>query len=142
MAQQARLYQLSHCTYVCKYHVVWTPKYRGKVLRDPFIKQELKRIFKQIATWKGFIIEAWHVGDDHIHLYLTIPPKYSVSYAMSILKGKSSAWIKKKTTMFPKGTLWNRGYFVTTVGLNELAVKRYVENQSHHQIELQQQKLL
>ena len=136
-----RLYQLSHCTYVCDYHVVWTPKYRGKVLADKYIKDELKRIFKQIARWKGFMIQAWHVGDDHIHLYITIPPKYSVSYAMAILKGKSSAWIKKKTTKFPQGTLWERGYFVSTVGLNEIVVKRYVENQSHHQIELVQQKL-
>ena len=136
-----KLYQLNHSTFVCKYHIIWTPKYRGKVLADTYIKQELKRIFKQIGKWKGFIIEAWHVGDDHIHLYLTIPPKYSGSYAVQILKGKSSAWIKKKTKKFPKGTLWNRGYFISTVGLNEHAVKRYVENQSHHQVELEQQKL-
>lgn len=136
----ARLYQLSHCTYVCKYHLVWTPKYRGKVLADRYIKQELKRIFKFIARWKGFVIEAWYVGDDHIHLYLTIPPKYSPAYAVQIIKGKSSAWIKKKTKKFPKGTLWNRGYFISTVGLNEHAVKRYVENQSHHQIDLVQQR--
>lgn len=55
---------------------------------------------------------------------------------MAILRGKSSAWIKKKTKKFPQGTLWERGYFVSTVGLNEIAVKRYVENQSHYQIEL------
>jgi len=134
-----RIYQLSHCTYLCEYHVVWTPKYRGKVLADTYIKQEMKRTFKQIAVWKGFVIRAWHVGDDHIHLYITIPPKYSVSYAMAILKGKSSAWIKKKTKKFPKGTLWERGYFISTVGLNEHAVRRYVENQSHHQIDLEQQ---
>ncbi len=136
-----RLYQLSHCTYCCEYHVVWTPKYRGKVLADKYIKEELKRIFKQICKWKGFGIRAWHVGDEHIHLYVSIPPKYSVSYALAILKGKSSAWIKKKVTKFPKGTLWERGYFVSTVGLNEMAVKRYVENQSHHQINLEQPKL-
>lgn len=135
-----RLYQLSHCTYLCDYHVVWTPKYRGKVLADRFIKQELKRTFKMICKWKGFVIRAWHVGDEHIHLYVSIPPKYSVSYAVGILKGKSSAWIKKKTTKFPKGTLWERGYFVSTIGLNEHAVKRYVENQSHHQLELVQQR--
>jgi putative transposase len=136
-----KLYHLSHCTYVCKYHLVWTPKYRGAVLADIYIKQELKRIFKMIAKWKGFRIEAWHVGDDHIHIYFTIPPKYSVSYAVQIIKGKSSAWIKKKTNKFPKGTLWNMGYFISTVGLNEHAVKRYVQNQQHHQVELEQQKL-
>ncbi|MBU1046254.1 IS200/IS605 family transposase, partial [Patescibacteria group bacterium] len=101
----------------------------------------LKRIFKQIAKWKKLNILAWHVGDEHIHLYLSIPPKYSVSYTMNIMKGKSSAWIKKKTKKFPKGTLWNRGYFVTTTGLNEYAVKQYIENQSHHQVELIQKSL-
>lgn len=141
MANGRLYHQLSHCTYRCEYHVVWTPKYRRGVLADRYIKQELKRIFKQIAKWKGFTIKAWHVGDDHIHLYIGIPPKYSIAYAIAILKGKSSAWIKKKTTKFPKGTLWNRGYFVTTTGLNEQAVKRYVENQQHHQIELEQTRL-
>lgn len=136
-----RLYQQSHCTYICKYHIVWTTKYRGRVLTDTYIRQHLKLIFKQIARWKGFQIHAWHIGDEHIHLYLVIPPKYSVAYSVAILKGKSSAWIKKKTKKFPKGTLWNRGYFVSTLGLNEHAVKKYIENQSHHQIELIQEKL-
>jgi|SRR3989338_535922 len=141
MARNRRLYQLSHCTYVCTYHIVWTPKYRGKVLCEPFIKQEMKRIIRLICRWKGFPIEAWHIGDEHIHLVITIPPKYSVSYAMAIIKGKSSAWVKKHTKKFPQGTLWNRGYFVSTIGLNEYAVKQYVKNQHHHQIDLVQQKL-
>ena len=136
-----RIYQLSHCTYICKYHVVWTVKYRGKVLADRYIKQELKRILKLIAKWKGFPIHAWHVGDEHIHLYITIPPKFSISYALAILKGKSSAWIKKQVKKFPQGTLWSTGYFVSTVGLNEAVIQRYVENQHHHQIELVQEKL-
>ena len=136
---KGKIYQLSHCTYVCKYHIVWTPKYRGKVLADRYIKQELKREIKMICKWKGFIIHAWHIGDEHIHLYITIPPKYSVSYAMSIIKGK--AWMKKHTKKFPAGSLWNRGYFASTVGLNEYAVKKYVENQHHHQVDLVQQKL-
>ena len=137
-----RLYQLSHCTYTCQYHLVFTPKYREKVLADTYIKAELKRIFKAIAKWKGFTILAWHIGDEHIHLYFTIPPKYSVSYAVAIIKGKSSAWIKKKTKKIPKGTLWNRGYYITTTGLNEWAVKRYVENQSHHQVSIQKLPLI
>ncbi|KKT39239.1 MAG: hypothetical protein UW28_C0038G0002 [Parcubacteria group bacterium GW2011_GWA2_44_13] len=87
-----RLYQLSHCTYICEYHVVWTPKYRGKVLADKCIKEEFKRLFKQICAWKRLTIRAWHVGDEHIHLYISIPPKYSIAYAIAILKGKSSAF--------------------------------------------------
>ena len=131
-----RVYQLSHCTYHCQYHIVWTPKYRGKVLESTYIKNQLKRIIKLVCHWKGFPIHAWHIGDEHIHLFVTIPPKYSVSYAIALIKGKTSAWIKKQTSKFPKGTLWNRGYFVTTVGIQEIVVQRYVENQRHHQKEL------
>jgi len=65
-------------------------------MADKYIKAELGRIFKQLAKWKGFIIYAWRIGDEHIHLVINLPPKYSVAYAMSIIKGKSSAWIKKK----------------------------------------------
>lgn len=137
-----KLYKLSHCTWICQYHVVWCPKYRGKVLSDLSIKQELKRILKLICRWKGVGIKAWHVGDEHIHLQLVIPPKFSVSYVIQVVKGKSSAWIKKKTKKFPIGTLWARGYYVSTSGLNEYAVKRYIENQQHHQIDLVQKRFL
>lgn len=131
-----RLYQLDHSTWLRDYHIVWTPKYRGAVLRDMFIKQELKRMFKFIAQWKQLQLHAWHIGDEHIHLFLSIPPKYSVAYVIQILKGKSSAWLKKKTKKFPKGTLWARGYYVSTVGLNEYQTKNYILNQQHHQIDL------
>lgn len=136
-----RLYQGAHCTWNCQYHIVWTPKYRGKVLSNPFIKQTLKRIFSQIAKWKGFVIHQWHVGDEHIHLFISLPPSYSIAYAIGILKGKSSTWLKKRTKKFPTGTLWGRGYFVTTVGVNEEVIRRYVQNQSHHQTELTQRHL-
>ena len=141
MAYQRNLYQLEHSTYQCSYHIVWTTKYRGKVLVDIYIKQEIKRMFKQIANWKGLRIYAWHVGDEHIHLHVVIPPKYSIAYIIQIMKGKTSGWIKKKTKKFPKGVLWARGYFVSTVGVTEEAVRRYVNNQEHHKIELTQQKL-
>ena len=115
---------------------MWIPKYRGKVLADTYIKAELKRIIKTICKWKGFIVKAWHIGDEHIHLILSIPPKFSVSFAMNVIKGKSSAWIKKKTKKLPKGSLWARGYFVSTVGIDEIAVRNYVNNQKHHQVEM------
>ncbi len=133
-----RLYNLSHCTYHCEYHIVWTPRYRGRVLSDKYTKAELKRIFKQISKWKGFVLLAWHIGDEHIHLFLVIPPKFSVSYAVAILKAKSSMWIKKKIRKFPRGNLWCRGYFVSTVGIQEMAMRRYISNQDHHRVELQQ----
>jgi len=73
----------------------------------------------RFCEWKGLPIHAWHIGDEHIHLFITIPPTYSVSYAVAIVKGKSSAWLKKQTKKFPKGTLWNRGYFIFTVGITQ-----------------------
>ena len=125
----SRLYKLDHCTYTCQYHIVWIPRYRGRVLADRYIKLELKRIIKTICRWKGFIPLSWHIGDEHIHLYVVIPPKHSVAYAIGILKGKTSAWIKKKTTRFPSGPLWARGYFVSTVGIDEMVIRRYIERQ-------------
>ena len=136
-----KLYTLSHCTYDLNYHIVWTPRYRGKVLSDPYLQQELKRQFKYIAKWKGLTILAWHVDTDHIHLYLSIPPKYSVAYTIQILKGKTSRWIKKKTKKFPNGPFWARGYFVSSVGADRHAIKRYIENQYHHQVDHTQLRL-
>jgi putative transposase len=136
-----RLYNLSHCTYLCQYHLVWTPKYRGKVLASDFIKAEMKRMFKLICRWKGFEVRGWHIGDEHIHLYLVIPPKYSVSYAVSLLKGKSSSWIKKKMKSLPTGSFWCRGYFVSTIGLNEFAIRRYIQNQDKYRIKYETKKM-
>jgi putative transposase len=128
-----RLYRLSHSIYCCRYHLVWTPKYRGHVMSSSYIKLEFSRIFKLIANWKGFIIHEIHIADDHIHIYITIPPKFSIAYAVSILKGKSSAWIKKKNKKIPPGTFWCRGYFVSTIGISETAIRKYIQNQEKHQ---------
>ena len=124
-----RLYRLSHSIYCCRYHLVWTPKYRDRVMTSSYIKQEFTRIFKLIANWKGLVIHEIHIADDHIHIYITIPPKYSVAYAVSILKGKSSAWIKKKNKKIPQGTFWCRGYFISTIGITETAIRKYIQNQ-------------
>ena len=136
-----KLYKLEHCTYVCQYHIVWTPRYRGKILSDNYIKAELKRIFKFICKWKGFKIVQWHIGDEHIHLYIIIPPKYSISYAICVLKSKSSGWLKKKTKKFPKGSLWGRGYFVSTIGIDEFAIRNYIKNQQNRQVDIENLKL-
>jgi len=105
-------------------------------MADNYIKAELGRIFKQIAKWKGLVINAWHIGDDHIHLVIDIPPKYSIAYVMSVIKGKSSAWIKKKTKKLPKGSLWAKGYFVSTVGVDEMTIQNYVKHQEHHRVDV------
>jgi len=116
--------------------VVWVTKYRGKTMADAYSKAEFKRIFKLICRWKGFVLLAWHIGDEHVHLYLGIPPKYSIAYAVSVRKSKSSAWIKKKNRKIPRGPFWARGYYVSTVGADRIAITRYIKNQYHHQVEM------
>ena len=134
--RNGRLYNLGHSSYICQYHIVWATKFRGPVLASNYIKTELKNLFKQIARWKGFSIISWHVGQEHIHLYVIVPPKYSIAYAIQVLKGKSSAWIKKKTKKLPRGSLWCRGYFVSTLGINEYQIKTYIENQNYYRREM------
>ena len=122
----ARLYQLNHCTYNCVYHVVWVTKYRQRFFDIEYNKKVLKKMLRAICRWKGIVIKGWYIGEDHVHMYIVIPPKYSVSYVLNVLKGKSSGWIKKSTKQLPSGSVWSRGYFVTTTGVNEYVVKKYM----------------
>lgn len=130
---------LAHCFYDLKYHLVWTPKYRGRVLAHAKVKGELRRIFECICKWKHWEILELSIQDDHIHLCLLTTPRDSISYAMQILKGKSSAWLKKKIKrthgLYEKESLWARGYFVSTMGIDEYIIRRYVQHQQqHHEI--------
>ena len=110
-------------------------------MKDKYVKQEVRRVIRLICKWKGFEILEGTVCDDHIHICLIVPPKHSISYAMQIIKGKSSAWIKKKNTKFEqmcrKGSLWARGYYVSTIGLDEWKVRNYVKHQEqNNQVQL------
>lgn len=130
---------LSHCFYDTKYHIVWTPKYRGKVLGSQKIKDELRRIIESICKWKHWEIIELSIQEDHVHLYLLITPRDSLSYVMQMIKGKSSSWMKKKIKrthgLYEQQSLWARGYFVSTIGLDEYIIRRYVKHQdSHHQV--------
>jgi putative transposase len=135
-AHKRTIRTLSHCFYDLKYHLVWTPKYRGKVLTSDKIKNELRRIFESICKWKHWEIIELSIQDDHIHCCLLLTPRDSVSYAMQILKRKSSAWMKKKIKrthgLYERQSLWARGYFVSTIGLDENLIRRYVKHQHHH----------
>lgn len=131
---------LSHCFYDMKYHFVWTPKYRGKVLTSEKVVNELRRIFESICKWKHWEILELNIQEDHIHLVLIGTPRDSVSYIMQMVKGKSSAWMKKKIKrsngLYERGSLWARGYFVSTVGIDEYIIRRYVKHQrEHHQVD-------
>lgn len=128
-----RIKTLSHCFYDCKYHIVWTPKYHGKIFQASYVRQEVNRLIRTVCQWKGFEVFELNVQTDHIHLCVGIDPRHSISYAMSIVKGKSSKWIKKKNKRLAglchKGNLWARGYFVSTIGMDEDIIRRYVKHQ-------------
>lgn len=127
---------LSHSFYDLKYHFVWTPKYRGKVLGTDKVKSELRRIFEIICKWKHWEIIELNIQTDHIHLVMIASPRDSASYIMQILKSKSSAWLKKKIKkkhgLYERHSLWARGYFVSTVGIDTEIIRRYVKHQDKH----------
>ena len=97
------------------------------------VKDELRRIFESICKWKHWEILELNIQDDHIHLCVLLTPRDSVSYAMQILKRKSSAWLKKKIKrkhgLYERHSLWARGYFASTMGIDEHVVRRYVRHQ-------------
>ena len=123
---------LNHSTWECKYHVVFTPKYRKKALFG-VIRKELKEVFHRLAAQKGCKIEEGHLMPDHIHLLISIPPKPAVASLLGFVKGKSSIWgaqnIANKKQNLVGHKFWARGYYVSTVGADETTVRAYMENQ-------------
>jgi putative transposase len=128
--------RLSHVTYDCRYHVVWITKYRFKVINED-IKLALKWSIKHTCDWKDINIIEGTVEQEHIHLYLGIPPKYSISDVMKWIKGHSSEKLLKTFPELSKQYwgrhLWARGYFVSTVGISDEIIKKYI--QKHRQEE-------
>ena len=126
MTQQ---HQQNHATWECKYHVVFIPKYRKKVIFG-VIKKRLGDVFHELARRRESKIEEGHLMPDHVHMLISIPPKYSVAEVIGFMKGKSSIWIaqnvERKARNFTGHKFWARGYFVSTVGRDE-------DDQSLHQ---------
>ena len=123
---------LNHCTWECKYHIVFTPKYRKKSLYG-LIKRDLRDVFHRLANQKECVIESGHIMPDHVHMLISIPPKHSIATVVGFLKGKSSIWVAQNISNRQKNFVghkfWARGYFVSTVGANEEVVKKYIANQ-------------
>ena len=123
---------LAHVRWECKYHIVFVPKYRKKVLYGRTRKQ-MGQILRQLCRQKGVEIMEGHAMPDHIHLVLRIPPKFSVALVVGYLKGKSAIQIRREALGVKKGFtgkhFWSRGYCVSTVGLDEATVRAYVRNQ-------------
>jgi len=122
----------SHAVYDCRYHIVWITKYRFRVIDDN-VKTALKWIIKEICDWKEIEILEGAVMEEHIHLYLQIPPKYPISDVLQWLKGKSAERLLKKFTQLEKQYwgrhLWARGYFVSTVGITDEVIREYIRKQ-------------
>lgn len=123
---------LNHSTWECKYHIVFTPKYRKKEIYG-FIRRELKDVFHRLAQQKECRIEEGYLMLDHVHMLISIPPKHSVAHVLGFLKGKSSIWIAQnvanKQRNFVGHKFWARGYFVSTVGADEKTIRSYIQNQ-------------
>jgi putative transposase len=124
--------KLNHTTWDCKYHVVFIPKYRRKLLFGQ-VRRQLGGVFHDLASRKECKIEEGHMMPDHVHMLLSIPPKYSVSQVVGFIKGKSAIWvaqnIDRKARNFTGAHFWARGYFVSTVGRDEELIRRYIRDQ-------------
>jgi putative transposase len=125
----------SHAVYEAQSHIVWCPKYRKKVLVGD-IKERVKGLFYEIAQEFDFEIDKCEVAEDHVHILLSFPPRYSISRVVGIMKSKSGSKIFDE---FPKvkkklwgGHLWEEGYFVRTVGehMTDDVIRRYIEKHS------------
>ena len=123
---------LAHTKWECKYHIVFAPKYRRQVIYGK-IKQDIGQMLRKLCEYKGVEIIEAEACKDHIHMLISIPPKYSVSQIMGYLKGKSSLMIYEKYAnmkyKYGNRHFWCRGYYVSTVGRNRRAIEQYIRNQ-------------
>ena len=123
---------LAHTKWLCKYHIVFTPKYRRKVIYYE-LREDIQTIIKDLCKWKGVEIMKGHMMSDHVHLLLSIPPKMSVANFMGYLKGKSAMMIFDRHAnlkyKFGNRNFWATGYYVSTVGLNENTIRKYIKEQ-------------
>ena len=126
----------SHVKWDCKYHVVIVPKYRQKKFFGSS-RSKIGEILRQLCRQKGIELLEGHAMPDHVHLLLSVPPKYAIAFAIGYLKGKSAVRIHREM-MKTRGTLfgrsfWSRVYCVSTVGLNEAMIRRYIQNQEKYE---------
>ena len=123
---------LAHTQWECKYHIVFAPKYRRQIIYGK-IKQDIGQMIRKLCEYKGVEIIEADACKDHIHMLVSIPPKYSVAQFMGYLKGKSSLMIFEKYAnlkyKYGNRHFWCRGYYVSTVGKNKKAIAEYIRNQ-------------
>jgi len=123
---------LSHTKWMCKYHIVFTPKYRRKIIYAQY-RENLIEIFQRLCKFKGVEIIEGHMMIDHVHLLVSIPPRIAVSDFMGYLKGKSALMMFDKHAnlkyKFGNRRFWAEGYYVSNVGLNDTTIKKYIQEQ-------------
>jgi len=129
--------KLSHVIYYHIYHIVWTPKYRYKVLEDP-LKEFLATEIRKLCEWKKLDLLELNIQPDHVHIVLSVPPKLSISQIMGILKGKTAIKIFKSFEGLRKkpywgNHFWSRGYCSSTFGLDEEKIRKYVKYQEQQE---------
>ena len=127
-----RIRRLNHSIYQVQYHIVWGTKYRRKILKD-YVKVELiKSLYKTQKHYPTLYFHSINTDQDHIHIQIEIPPKYSVAAIVQKLKVFSNIHLKQKFKFIREmedGSVWSVGYYVSTIGLNEQMIKRYIRNQ-------------
>ena len=127
-----KAHSLAHTKWLCKYHIVFTPKYRRKIIFAQ-LRESIKEILQCLCKYKGVEILEGHLMPDHVHMLVSIPPKISVANFMGYLKGKSSLMIFDKHAnlkyKFGNRKFWAEGYYVSTVWLNEKKKKKYIQDQ-------------
>ncbi len=135
---------LSHSRWECKYHVVFIPKCRRKTLYER-LRRHLGEVFHRLAAQKESRIEEGHLMVDHVHMLISIPPKYAVSQVVGYIKGKSAIHIARvygeRKRNFVGQHFWARGYFVSTVGRDEDLIREYIKHQEQDDKRLDQMKL-
>ncbi len=135
---------LSHTMWECKYHLVWIPKYRKKAICGD-LREHLGKIFKELAKQKEYEILEGHLMPDHVHMLISIPPKYAVSQVVGFIKGKSAINIARNFQGRKKNFIghhfWARGYYASTVGKDEKAVREYIRKQEQEDKRLDQMEL-
>jgi len=136
---------LSHSRWECKYHIVFIPKYRRKILFGE-IRRELGETFRSLARRKESEVLEGHLMRDHVHMLISIPPKYAVAQVVGFIKGKSAIHIARtfagKKRNYVGEHFWARGYYVSTVGRDEEQIRKYIRHQEDEDKRIDQLKLL
>jgi len=135
------LQSLSHTAWDCKYHIVWIPKCRRKVLYTQ-LRKYLGEVFRELAMQRESKVVEGHLMGDHVHMVLSIPPKYAVAQVVGFIKGKSAIHIARtyggQRKNFSGQNFWARGYYVSTIGKDEKNVREYIRRQGEEDRRLDQ----